>query len=38
LTGFVRITTGPLPLMERVAREVSAARAELLESSARLEA
>jgi histidinol-phosphate aminotransferase len=38
LGGFVRITTGPLPLMERVAEEVLAARAELLESSARLEA
>jgi histidinol-phosphate aminotransferase len=38
LTGFVRITTGPLPLMERVAQEVVAARAELLEPSARLEA
>jgi histidinol-phosphate aminotransferase len=38
LAGFVRITTGPLSLMERVAREVSAARAELPESSARVEA
>jgi histidinol-phosphate aminotransferase len=38
LAGFVRITTGPLPLMERVAQEVVAARAELLEPSARLEA
>jgi histidinol-phosphate aminotransferase len=38
LDGFVRITTGPLPLMERVAREVAAARLELLESSAALEA
>jgi histidinol-phosphate aminotransferase len=38
LAGFVRITTGPLPLMERVARELVAARAELLVASARLEA
>jgi histidinol-phosphate aminotransferase len=38
LHGFVRITTGPQPLMERVAREVIAARAELLKPSARLEA
>jgi histidinol-phosphate aminotransferase len=38
LDGFVRITTGPVPLMERVAREVAAARLELLESSAALEA
>ena len=38
LTGCVRITTGPVPLMERVAREVAAARLELLESSAALDA
>jgi histidinol-phosphate aminotransferase len=38
LTGFVRITTGPVALMERVAVEVKAARIELLESSACLEA
>jgi histidinol-phosphate aminotransferase len=38
LHGFVRITTGPLTLMERVARELVAARSELLERSARLEA
>jgi histidinol-phosphate aminotransferase len=38
LHGFVRITTGPVPLMERVTREVAAARLELLESSAALEA
>jgi histidinol-phosphate aminotransferase len=38
LAGFVRITTGALPLMERAAREVAAARADLLEPSARLEA
>jgi histidinol-phosphate aminotransferase len=28
LTGFVRITTGPVPLMERVAQEVVAVRDE----------
>jgi histidinol-phosphate aminotransferase len=38
LPGYVRITTGPLPLMERVGGEVVAARLELLESSAALEA
>jgi histidinol-phosphate aminotransferase len=38
LGGFVRITTGPVPLMERVAREVAEVRGELLESSAALEA
>jgi histidinol-phosphate/aromatic aminotransferase/cobyric acid decarboxylase-like protein len=29
LTGFVRITTGPLPLMERVAAEVADLREKL---------
>jgi histidinol-phosphate aminotransferase len=38
LAGFVRITTGPMPLMERVARAVAEVRGELLESSAALEA
>jgi histidinol-phosphate/aromatic aminotransferase/cobyric acid decarboxylase-like protein len=38
LAGFVRITTGPVDLMERVAAEVVATRAELLEASAALEA
>jgi histidinol-phosphate aminotransferase len=38
LDGYVRITTGPAPLMERVAREVVAARLKLMESSAALEA
>jgi histidinol-phosphate aminotransferase len=38
LDGFVRITVGPIPVMERVAREVVATRLELLESSAALEA
>jgi histidinol-phosphate aminotransferase len=38
LSGCVRITTGPVPLMERVAREVADVRGELLESSAALEA
>jgi histidinol-phosphate aminotransferase len=38
LDGSVRITVGPIPVMERVAREVAAARLELLESSAALEA
>jgi histidinol-phosphate aminotransferase len=38
LDGCVRITTGPIPIMERVAREVMTARNELLEPSARLEA
>jgi histidinol-phosphate aminotransferase len=38
LGGCVRITTGPVPLMERVAREVADVRGELLESSAALEA
>jgi histidinol-phosphate aminotransferase len=38
LDGCVRITTGPMPVMEHVAREVVAARTELLEPSARLEA
>ena len=38
LAGFVRITTGPVEIMERVAVEVVDARIELLESSARLEA
>jgi histidinol-phosphate aminotransferase len=38
LSGCVRITTGPAPLMERVAREVADVRGELLESSAALEA
>jgi histidinol-phosphate aminotransferase len=34
LTGFVRITTGPLPLMERVAAEVADLRGELLTAGA----
>jgi len=38
LNGCVRITTGPVPLMERVVHELVAARSELLKSSARLEA
>ena len=38
LGGFVRITTGAVPLMERVAGEVEAVRLELLEASAALEA
>ena len=38
LAGCIRITTGPIPLMERVAREVVAARLELSGSSAALEA
>ncbi len=38
LAGHVRITTGPVPMMERVAREVADVRGELLESSATLEA
>jgi histidinol-phosphate aminotransferase len=38
LDGFVRITVGPIPVMERVVREVAATRLELLESSAALEA
>jgi histidinol-phosphate aminotransferase len=38
LAGFVRITTGPMPLMERVARAVAEVRGELLEASAALEA
>jgi histidinol-phosphate aminotransferase len=38
LGGCVRITTGPAPLMERVAREVAEVRGELLEPSAALEA
>jgi histidinol-phosphate aminotransferase len=38
LGGFVRITTGPAALMEGVARKVADVRAELLESSAALEA
>jgi histidinol-phosphate aminotransferase len=38
LDGFVRITVGPVPVMERVAREVVATRLELLESSAALDA
>ncbi len=38
LGRFVRITTGPAALMEGVAREVADVRAELLESSAALEA
>ena len=33
LAGWIRITAGPLPLMERVAGELVAARLELLESS-----
>jgi histidinol-phosphate/aromatic aminotransferase/cobyric acid decarboxylase-like protein len=38
LDGCVRITTGPIPIMERVAREVVEARLELSGSSAALEA
>ena len=38
LDGFVRITTGPIPLMERVAGELVEVRRELLASSAALEA
>jgi histidinol-phosphate aminotransferase len=38
LAGYVRITTGPVPLMERVAKEVADVRRELLEPSAALEA
>jgi histidinol-phosphate aminotransferase len=38
LGGFVRTTTGPAALMEGVARKVADVRAELLESSAALEA
>jgi hypothetical protein len=34
LSGFVRITTGPVPLMERVAHEVVAVRAELTAAGA----
>jgi histidinol-phosphate aminotransferase len=34
LTGFVRITTGPLPLMERVAAEVADLRGKLLTADA----
>ena len=38
LAGCIRITTGPIPVMERVAREVVEARLELSGSSAALEA
>ena len=38
LDGCVRITTGPIPLMERVAGELLEARRELVEPSAALEA
>jgi histidinol-phosphate aminotransferase len=38
LVGFVRITTGPIPLMERVAGELLEVRRELVEPSAALEA
>jgi histidinol-phosphate aminotransferase len=38
LAGHVRITTGPVPVMEQVAREVADVRGELRESSAALEA
>ena len=38
LAGHVRITTGPVPVMERVAREVADVRGELLAASATLEA
>jgi histidinol-phosphate aminotransferase len=38
LDGFVRITTGPIPLMERVASELLEVRRELVEPSAALEA
>jgi histidinol-phosphate aminotransferase len=34
LTGFVRITTGPMPLMERVAAEVADLRGKLLTAGA----
>lgn len=34
LAGFVRITTGPVPLMERVAREVADLRGTLLQAGA----
>ena len=34
LHGFVRITTGPIPLMERVAREIEEVRRELLATEA----
>ncbi len=34
LDGFVRITTGPIPLMERVARELAEVRGELLVTGA----
>jgi len=38
LHGYVRITTGVVPLMERVAKEVADVRGELLKPSAALEA
>jgi histidinol-phosphate aminotransferase len=38
LVGFVRITTGPIPLMERVAGELLEVRRELVGPSAALEA